>query len=761
MSLTKPDWQSVDGNGGQLQRRSDLDLIELPPQPERYESFNDLLQVLKKYKFTVAGVALATVLLALIACLLMTPKYQSTATLEVIPDDANVTGSGGGSSSSPVNTDIKTEVATDTKILQDKSMALEVIQALRLEKHRPFNQVVSSKERGLPLDQAPITRQSMLSAFSTSLKVESVPDTRLIQVGFRSPDPVVAANVANTLSDTFIQDYLKRRLQSSSDVSFWMTKELDTLKKKVKDSEQALADYEQKNGMAGINVGSANTTGDMQAHNTVLDRLSTLNQELTTAEANRISAEAVYRLIKNQDPEVVLGLGAMSISSGGSMVGAGGGLDTIRNLRGQEVALKLEYADLSTKYGAKNPRMAELQNQIDAIDNAVKTEMTKITKRAENDFEYAKRNEDAVRDQMDKQKLEADKLTDLTVQLQVLAQEAFSNRNLYQNLFSKLQEASVTQGIHATRLSIVDRAQVTAFPVVPNYPITLGVALCAGLVFGVGVAFVRQSGDDSLVGAMDIETAVPYPVLGHLPFFAKGKSLLEVTSGDSLLISDSESSIAESFRALRTAIVLSRPSPDCKVLLITSPLGADGKTTVAYNLAIAFAQQGARVLLIDGDMRHADLHRHFGVNNEGGLSLALTTRSSSLEGRLIPHAALPNLFLLPAGRKPHLPVELFSLPVFDHLLAKARADFDWVLVDSPPILPVSDASVLSTKVDAVLPVLRSGVTSRTILLSMMKLLGRSGAPTIGLVLNAVRDEAIANFYPYGYRNKEVGDHAGA
>jgi Mrp family chromosome partitioning ATPase len=106
-------------------------------------------------------------------------------------------------------------------------------------------------------------------------------------------------------------------------------------------------------------------------------------------------------------------------------------------------------------------------------------------------------------------------------------------------------------------------------------------------------------------------------------------------------------------------------------------------------------------------------------------------------------------------------VELFSLPVFDHLLAKARADFDWVLVDSPPILPVSDASVLSTKVDAVLPVLRSGVTSRTILLSMMKLLARSGAPTIGLVLNAVRDEAIANFYPYGYRNKEVSDHAGA
>ena len=131
MSLTKPDWQSVDGNGGQLQRRSDLDLVELPPQPERYESIHDLLRVLKKYRLTVAGVTLATVLLVLIACLLMTPKYQSTATLEVIPDDANVaSGGGGGNDTNPAPTDIKTEVETDSKILQDKSIALEVIQEI-------------------------------------------------------------------------------------------------------------------------------------------------------------------------------------------------------------------------------------------------------------------------------------------------------------------------------------------------------------------------------------------------------------------------------------------------------------------------------------------------------------------------------------------------------------------------------------------------------------------------------------------------------
>jgi capsular exopolysaccharide synthesis family protein len=444
----------------------------------------------------------------------------------------------------------------------------------------------------------------------------------------------------------------------------------------------------------------------------------------------------------------------MGSSSGAALIGQGGGLEMIRTLRGQEVALKLQYADLATKFDVKNPQLLQLQGQIDALDQAVHAELAKVSKRAENEYQYAKQNEDAVRGRLELQKVEADKLRDQTVQLQVLSQEALSNRNLYQSLYSKLQEAGVSQGIHATHLSIVDRAQVTAFPVTPNYPIALGVSLCAGLIFGVGAAFLRQSADDSVIGTMDIETAIPFPVLGHLPMTAKGRSLVAVAGGDSMLISDSESGLSESFRALRTAIILSRPSPDCKVMLITSPMGSDGKTTVAYNLAIAFAQQEARVLLIDGDMRHADLHRYFGAANEGGLSHALTTRSSSLEGRLVPHATLPNLFLLPAGKKPHLPVELFSLPVFDRLLAEARTGFDWILIDSPPILPVSDASVLSTKVDVVLPVVRSGVTSRTILLSMMKLLARTGAPTIGVAVNAVKDEAAANFYPYGYRRGE-------
>jgi capsular exopolysaccharide synthesis family protein len=223
------------------------------------------------------------------------------------------------------------------------------------------------------------------------------------------------------------------------------------------------------------------------------------------------------------------------------------------------------------------------------------------------------------------------------------------------------------------------------------------------------------------------------------------------------LISTPELHLSEAFRSLRTAILLSRPSLSCKALLLTSPLAADGKTTVSYNLAVAFAQQGSRVLLIDGDMRNADLHRYFGTRNTVGLSEALTSRSKTMLDRLTSHPLLENLFLLPAGSKPNLPAELFSSPAFDQLLAEARTNFDWVLIDTPPFLPFTDAAILSSKVDLVLPVLRSGVTSRDMLTSTTNLLKRMHAPVIGFVLNGVKDDSMVPFHTYGY-HRDQEDH---
>jgi succinoglycan biosynthesis transport protein ExoP len=759
MSLIQSNWRSADDAGGQLLGQLSVrpELPQAAEQPAQYESIQDLLAVLKKYRVTVLAVALGVFLLVLLVCLIMTPKYASTAIIEVNRDAtaaANAGGGGPGDIGTQID-DVQTEVATDTNILQDSTLALEVIRKLDLANHRPFNKAIPAEEAGLPLDQAPITRDKFIKLFEKSLKVEAIPATRLIQVTFRNPDPVVAANVVNTLSDLFISDYLRRRVDSTSAVSFWIGKELATLKKQVEDSEQALADYEHKTGLVGVDMATdqAGNGLAMQAHNSVLDRLNSLNQELTTAEANRISAEAVYKLIQTQDPEVVLGLGSMGISSGGTVLGQGGGLDLLRNLRAQEIPLKTEYADSATKFGAKNPRLIQLHNQIDALDGEIKNELKKISKRAENDYLYAKSNENAILAQLKVQKVAADKLTDDTVQLQVLAQEAFSNRKLYENLFSQLHQANVTAGIRATHLGVVDSGQVSGLPVIPNYLITLPIAAMAGIILGVVTAFVRKSLDQSVTVPQDVEDAVQLPVMAHLPLFADGKVSLPLTPGSSVLIATPELPLSEAFRSLRTSILLSRPASKNKVLLITSPLPGDGKSTVAFNLAVAFAQQNIRVLLIDGDMRNADLHRHFGGSNRHGLSGALGSQAKSLEGLLTQHSAFETLYLLPAGAKPFLTIELFSSVTFDRLLTEARANFDWIVIDSPPFLPFSDAAVLSSKVDAVLPVIRSGVTSRSMLTTITTLLQRMRAPVIGFVLNGVKEEANP-FYSYGYQRKQ-------
>ena len=754
MALLRTEWQVpvVSSRADQSPHSSLASSVH--PGPEQYESLHDLLAVLRRFKWTIVITTLSLVLLTLAACLLLTPKYSSTATLEIIPDDASLGGaSGSGSSSGSAPDDVKTEVTTDQSILQNKTLALETIQKLNLLARLPFSRAIDPKEAGRPIDQAPRTRQTLLKVFEGALKVEPVADTRLIEVTFRDRDPAVAANVANALSETFIEDYVQRRVESSSQFSFWLSKQLDTSRTRMQDSEQALADFEQKTGLAGIDLGSTGQgsgASALQSHNATVDRLNALNQELNTAEANRISSEGVYRLLQNQSPEVVLGLGPVASLLGGSEIGQNGGLDLLRTLRSQEVALKIQYADLQTKFGARNPRLVELQNQIDSIDGAVKNELDKITKRAANSYQYAKNSEDAVRAQLDKQQDAVNKLGDNTAKLQVLAQQALSNRSQYQSLYSKLQDASVQQGIHATRLSIVDRAQSTALPSFPNYPLALAVALLLGILVGIALAFLKQSLDRSITLPRDVEHAVHAPVLGFLPMFSGARAALAVSTGGSALLSQPDSPLAEAFRVLRTAILMSSPAEPGKVMLITSPLGSDGKTTVAYNLGIALAQQGSRVLLIDGDLRHADLHHYFDVSNRTGLSDALQAHDTSVLGRLVHHAGVDNLSLLPAGERPELPSELFSGTTLEHLLNDLRKRFDWILIDSPPVLPVADAAVLSTRVDAILPVVRAGITTRADLLSMNQLLERTGAPIVGYVLNGVPNESSARLHSYGY-----------
>jgi succinoglycan biosynthesis transport protein ExoP len=412
-----------------------------------------------------------------------------------------------------------------------------------------------------------------------------------------------------------------------------------------------------------------------------------------------------------------------------------------------------EYSGESVKYGVNNPRIIQLQQQMSQIKQQLQDELDRITMRAANSYRYAKNAEDSIRKKFVDQQGAANMMADKTVQLQVLAQEAYSNRALYESLFSKLQTASLSSGVRATRIDIVDHARPAGTPSSPQYSKYFAAIFGLGAFFGITSAFVRESLDDTVRASRDLEDIPQLPTLGYLPRLEPNRAAKDQARLSNLIVAP-DSPFSEAFRALRTAVLFSLPINQPRTLLITSATGGDGKTTVAYNLATAFAQQGARVLLIDADVRNPDLHRLFGAQLSPGLGDVHSWDESSQLPRMVEHKTLSNLFLLPAGRQPDLPSEFLSSPVFDSMLQSCVKCFDFVLIDSPPILAVTDASILASKVTATIAVLRSRRTTRHMAAALVKTLERTQSVTIGLVLNDVRDPVLNGFYSYKYSREK-------
>ena len=490
---------------GQQSIREGLPLDSFGNAPSSpYQTLSGVLSILRQRWKTVVYAALIVLVLGTIVCFFI-KSYSATTIIEVNKDDPSDNDANQPNGATLTTDDIKSEVQTDISILQtDDGLILAVIKNLNLMQVPLFQKAIVPSEKGKPIEQAPKTRDRLLKIFRGRLKVDSPTDTRLITITFKSNDPVLSANITNGLANTFIDDTLRRRQASIVRSSAWLQHELGDLKKQVEASEQRLADYERNTGLAGISLtGSANGNGassiSVTPENTVTARLLGLNQELTAAEANRISTEEVYRLVQSQDPESVLGLGPMSVSSGSG--GGGGsitpdGIALVSSLRAQEADLSRQYSAAAVKYGENNPRLIQLQQQIDSTKQALQSELERIKQRAANDYLYAKRNEESIRQRFTAQEDAANSMADKTVKLQLIAQEAFSNRALYEGLFSKLQTASLSSGTRASRISIVDMALPAGTPSSPKWGLYLLVILVAGVFVGVTAAFLQESLDE-------------------------------------------------------------------------------------------------------------------------------------------------------------------------------------------------------------------------------------------------------------------------
>ena len=731
-----------------------------------------VLRILTKRRWLIATILAVCLGLAVLATVTMRPVYRATATVELNKstspsmDLSDLLSSQLGSS-----TDLTTDLQTEIAILQGDSLALAVIEKLNLRNREPFLLSASEQkkwalEQNLPLDRAPRTRAHMLRVFHEHLKVDLVHGTRLIQLSFKAYRPDEAAQVANATIDAYKSQYLKTHYDATTATSQWLADQLSELKANVETSQRKLIDFQKKSGIVSLNMlAPATAAGDAggaaSMHSVVLAKLDALNVEATTAEANRIEKEAIYRLVKTGNPDVIMGLSSdpLAVQSKSAVLGNGTGLSALTALREQRGQIEVALAQASAIYGKENRHLQDLQTQMEAVNRQIRQELIEIVHRAEADYKLAQSSEDAIRNQFVKQQHAAQDLNSDAVTLSSLTQEAFSSKKLYEDLYTKLQEANVSAGIKATNITEIDQARPNSEPVMPKPLLFLAAGLLAGLFLGIAAAFTLESLDRTVLDPSEVEQIPGLQVIGAVPEFSPAlkssrsgrnakRTEAPVAPLGPVILQQPNSAAAEAFRSLRSSILLSRAGGP-KSILFTSSIPGEGKSTLAGNLAIAFAQNNKRVALIETDMRRPSLQHVLGVTTPLGLSSVLAGLCS-FEDAVQRGVHVPTLDVLLAGPRPPLPSELLESKAFEDLLKRLDADYDFIFLDSPPALLLADAVAISKHVDAVVWVARSGRSTHQFLTRAAQAMRRTRMPCIGVVLNGVNLEDDAYGYTYGY-----------
>lgn len=746
---------------------STLPAVDLRAVRDEEVSLESLFAVLKQRQRIFFGILASFLMLVTLYCATATRRYQATGQIQIQKEtvgsfglDESVMGDAAGQASDAL--DYNVTLQTEANILGSDSLALQVIKELHLETTHDFFPSAKSNPAGgmfshlffwkgpvepltIPIDHAPNRRYAALRVFASHLKIEPVTGTRLINVSYSNPDPRLAADVVNHLVSALMEYSYRSRFAATAQASTWLSAQLDGLRQQTENLQAKAMALERDTGLYG----------DDASHNVVLARLESLNQALAEAESNRILKESIYQAVSTGDPELISGLAGNTTSgSGPSMTNS---LGLIQGLRAQETNIKAELDEDRVRYGPAYPRIAELQAELSSVEKAIHDEVHRIGERAHTDYEIAKQAESSARAAFEKQRKLAGDLNGKTVAFALAKQEADGSRQVYENLLAKLKQAGVLEGLRSTNITVVNPARVPPpnHPKSPNVLLYYVAAIAAGLFFGTAAAFAQHMADSKVRSLENAEKIIGGPLLGLVPAIddttGKRSRLLPAPATQYV-----DAPFAESLRTLRTSLMLSRSSAPPQVLLITSPGAGEGKSTISLELATVLAQQGARVLLVEADLRRPVLSQRMGIRNDVSLSSALSNQACFPTPEKLHH--MPALSVLCSGDIPPFPSELLGSQRMHDLLSHWKYQYDFIVLDGPPVLPVTDAIVLLQQCDAVLLVSRHGRTERKAFKRSYEAVLRQ-APcgvVVGAVLNAVPDRSSDFYDYYGYRGYSYG-----
>jgi capsular exopolysaccharide synthesis family protein len=712
----------------------------------------DYVRVLYKRRSTAITAFVAMLLTVVVYTFTATPIYEARTSLLIDAENPNIVDFKQVVDEAETRTDY---YQTQYSLLQSRDLARRTLDALELWDQPPFGgeephgfsvtaaiggalasvtSLFRAKSAAAAAADETVAQSAAVDRLLDDLSVNPVRNSRMVEVAFRSADPRRSAEVANALAKAYIQRNLEFKFMSSKEASDWLAGQLSEQKQKVEESEAALQRYREQSDAISLE--------DRQ--NIVVQKLSDLNAAVTRAKTVRLEKEALYTQLQ-------------------TLEGDRSALDTfpailsntfIQQQKAELANLQRQQAQLSEKLGPNHPDMVRIRMAIEQSEAKLAGEVGKVVESVRNEYQAARAQEHSLMGALEAQKQEALAMNRKGITYGVLEREVESNRQIYESLLQRAKETGVSGELKTSNIRVVDAAEVPRTPASPRKGLALLLALFGGGTLAVGLAFFFEYLDNRIKTPDEIKAHLGLPFLGMIPRVGEGKT------GESPMVTNGvPAGFAEAFRAVRTNVLFATAKEGARSIVVTSTGPGEGKTVVASNLAIGLAQAGQRVLLVDADLRRPRVHEVFKQKSEPGLSNLIVGTAKA--GESVRKTPVAGLWVLPSGRIPPNPAELLGSTRFTAFLESLSTHFDWVVIDSPPVMAVTDASLVAHSATGVLFVVGAEIASRHGARVALEQLQASKARFFGAVLNGVNLEGNAYYYSQYYRREYARYYVGA
>jgi capsular exopolysaccharide synthesis family protein len=685
--------------------------------------FAQYWQTFRRHRSTILSVALLGLLAGYLVSLVQTPVYEARTLLEIQSINENFLNMAEVNVVAAPSMLRDSDVQTHVQLLQSNSLIERVVAKLKLDQTTP------ERSGGLfnlwRVDSGPSSaegrRERAVEGATQCLKVRAGPQNRIVEAFYYATDARQAADFLNTLTAESIQQDLEARWESGRHTREWLTRQMEDMKTKLEKSEDELQAYARVSGLLFTS----------EKDNVVEDRLKQLQEELSKAQADRVVKQSRYEILShspaNMLPDVV---------DDGSL----------REYQVRLADMRRQLAELNSALTPLHPKVKRLEAQIASVEAELDKEYARIFARVKGEYESAQRREKLLSTYYVTQSQIVSNQAAKSVHYTILKREVESNRQLYEAMLKKVKEAGIAAAVRATNFRVVDVATPPSRPYRPNRRLNASLGLLAGMFVGMFVVLLRERSDTSVHSPGEASVCLHIPELGIIPVTRRAE-LAGWLHKSSL--------IGESFRSTVTSILLSGENGDRpRVIVLSSPNPSEGKTTIASNLAIALAETGQKILLIDADLRKPQIHRIFNVLNSWGLSDVLRERNAVHEcplEALVRETHIRDLYVLPSGPGTVSITNLFHSTRMRELLDRFRNEFDTVLIDTPAMLLLPDARVLAQLADGVVLVLRAGFTTRDSILAAKQRFTDDRARVLGSILNHWNPAAPGSAHASGYR----------